>query len=90
MSEIYARSKNITITLENGIDMKILMPSSVELHSILMVVRLMHRSLLTAKIYPADYVEATRITMGRKANLYETIVQLLEQSPDININMSKG
>ena len=75
------------------VEMEILLPSSMELYSILLAVRLLHRAKLHGVIY-TDFAEAMRIqrkdqlrNMGRKANLplYEAIVSLLEAAPGITV-----
>jgi len=91
-------SDNITITVEQGLEVELLSPSSIELYTILLAVRLMKHSRLHGVIH-TDFVEATKISsrsnlrnLGRKANLpiYETIVALLEQTPTIRIQHVKA
>jgi len=69
-----------------------------ELYSILLAVRLLHRANLHGVIY-TDFAEAVRIqrkdhlrNLGRKANLpiYEAIVSLLEAAPVIKIEHVKA
>ena len=88
-SQLNEEEHNIAITLEEGMAVEILLQSSMELYSILLAVRLMHRTNLHGVIY-TDFAEAVRIqrkdqlrNLGRKANLplYEEIVSLLETSP---------
>ena len=97
-SELHNRTHNITITLEQGLDVEILLPSSMELYSILLAVRLLHRAKLHGVIY-TDFAEAVRIqrkdqlrNLGRKANLplYEAIVSLLEVAPGIKLEHVKA
>jgi exonuclease III len=98
LSELHEDTHNITITLEQGMDVEILLPSSMELYSILLAVRLLHRAKLHGVIY-TDFAEAVRIqrkdqlrNLGRKANLpiYEAIVSLLEAAPGIKIEHVKA
>jgi len=79
-------------------DVEILLPSSMELYSILLAVRLLHRAKLHGVIY-TDFAEAVRIqwkdrlrNMGRKANLsiFEAIVSLLETVPGITLEHVKA
>jgi len=74
-------------------DVEIPLPSSKELYSILLAVRLLHRAKLYGVIY-TDFAEAVRIqtkeqlrNLGRKANisLYEAIVSLLEAALGIKL-----
>ena len=74
-----------------GVD--ILLPSSMELYTILLAVRLLHRAKLSGVIY-TDFAEAVRVqnkdqlrSWARKANLpiYEAIVTLLEAAPGIKL-----
>ncbi len=97
LSELHDGTRNITITLEQGLDVEILLPSSMELYSILLAVRLLHRANLHGVIY-TDFAEAMRIqrrdqlrNLGRKANLplYEAIVSLLEAAPGIKLEHVK-
>jgi hypothetical protein len=69
-----------------------------ELYSILLAVRLLHRSKLSEVIY-TDFAEAVRVqtkdqlrSWGRKANLpiYEAIVTLLEAAPGIKLSHVKA
>jgi hypothetical protein len=89
---------NITITIEQGTEVEILLPSSIELYSILLAIRLLHRTKIGGTIY-TDFQEATRMksgtdlrNWGRKANLpiYETIVELLTLSPGIQLKHVKA
>ena len=98
LSELHDGTHNITITLEQGLDVEILLPSSMELYSILLAVRLLHRANLHGVIY-TDFAEAVRIqrrdqlrNLGRKANLplYEAIVSLLEAAPGIKLEHVKA
>jgi len=97
-SQLHEEEYNITITLEEGMAVEILLPSSMELYSILLAVRLMHRTNLHGVIY-TDFAEAVRIqrkdqlrNLGRKANLplYEAIVSLLETAPGIKLEHVKA
>jgi hypothetical protein len=97
-SAVNSHDQNITISIEQGLDIELLLPSSTEVYSILLAARLMQRSNMTGVIY-TDYAEATRINswaalrnMGRKANLpiYETLVSILEASPGILIQHVKA
>jgi len=92
-SSLDCHEQNITISIEKGFDIEILLPSSIEVYSILLAARLMQRSNMTGVIF-TDYAEATRINswaslrnMGRKANLpiYEALVSILETTPGILI-----
>jgi len=92
-SELHDATHNITITLEQGMGVDILLPSSMELYTILLAVRLLHRAKLSGVIY-TDFAEAVRVqnkdqlrSWGRKANLpiYEAIVTLLEAAPGIKL-----
>jgi len=92
-SELHDETQSITITLEQGMDVEILLPSSMELYSIHLAVRLMHRAKLSGVIY-TDFAVAVRIQTkvqlrdwGRKASfpIYEAIVSLLEAAPEINL-----
>jgi len=74
-------------------DVEILLPFSLELYSVLVAVRLLHRAKLHGVIY-TDFAEAVRIqtkdqlrNLGRKANfpLYEAIVSLLAAAPGIKL-----
>ena len=89
---------NITITVEQGLEVELLLPSSIELYTILLAVRLMKRSKLRGIIY-TDFADAAKITttqqlrnQGQKANLpiFETIVALLEGTPEIRIQHVKA
>jgi hypothetical protein len=89
---------NITITVEQGLEVELLLPSSIELYSILLAVRLMKHSKLSGIIH-TDYADAAKITttlqlrnQGRKANfpIYETIVAMLEETPEIRIQHVKA
>ena len=92
-SELLDNTHNITVTLEQGMGVDILLPSSMELYSILLAVRLLHRAKLSGVIY-TDFAEAVKVqnrdqlrSWGRKANLpiYEAIVTLLETAPGITL-----
>jgi len=50
-SQLHEEAHNITITLEQEMDVEILLPSSMELYSILLAVRLLHRAKLHGVIY---------------------------------------
>jgi len=72
---------------------EILLPSSMELYSILLAVRLLHRAKLSGVIY-TDFSEAVRVqtkdqlrSWEKKTNLpiYEAIVTLLEAAPGIKL-----
>jgi len=80
--------QNITITYE----VELLLPSSIELYSILLTVRQLHRAKMSATI-STDFAEVVRIqskdqlrNWGQKTNLciYEAIVSLLETAPRKN------
>ena len=97
-SPLNSTANNITITIEQGDEVELLLPSSVELYSILLAIRLMNRTQLGGIIY-TDFKEAVRMrsgadlrNWGRKANLpiYETIIELLHQSPGIQIKHVKA
>jgi len=60
LSELHDDTRNVTITLKKGMDVEILLPSSMELYSILLVVRLLHRAKLHGVIF-ADFAEVVRI-----------------------------
>jgi len=84
--DLHDDTQKVTITLEQGMDVEILLPSSMELYSILLAVRLFHRAKLSIIIY-IDYAKVARLqtkdqlrNWGKKANLpiYEAIVSLLE------------
>jgi hypothetical protein len=86
-------NNNVTITLEHGTEVGLRLPSSIELYTILLAVRLLHRSKMVGIIY-TDFAEAVRMqsrdklrNWGRKANLplYETIIALLETAPGIKL-----
>jgi len=96
--ELHDETHNITITLEQGLDVEILLPSSMELYSIILAVRLFDRANLQGVIY-TDFSEAVKIqsrdqlrNLGRKANLpiYEAIVCLLEAAPGIKLEHVKA
>ena len=57
LSDLHDGLHNITITLEQGLDVELLLPSSIELYSILLAVRLLHRANLHGVIY-TDFAEA--------------------------------
>jgi exonuclease III len=93
-----ATEHNITITIEQGAGVELLLPSSVELYSILLAIRLLNRTKIGGTIY-TDFKEAIRMrsgtdlrNWGRKANLpiYETIVELLKLSPGIELKHVKA
>jgi hypothetical protein len=92
-SDIHAHDINVTITLEQGIEVELCLPSSIELYTILLAVKLLHRNQMSGIIY-TDFAEAVRMqsreklrNWGRKANLplYETIIALLETAPGIKL-----
>jgi len=87
---------NITITMEQGFDVELLLPSSIENYTALLVVRLLKHSKLCGTIH-TDYAEAVRITtaqqlrnLGQKANLPIYNCSLLEQTKDIWIKHVKA
>jgi hypothetical protein len=89
---------NITITVEQGVEVELLLPSSIELYSILLAIRLLNRTKIGGTIY-TDFQEAVRMrsgtdlrNWGRKANLpiYEAIVELLTLSPGIQLKHVKA
>jgi len=97
-TDFHDETENITITLERGMDVKILPPSSMELYSTVFAVRLLHRAKLSGIIY-TDFAEAVRLktkdklrNWERKANLpiYEAIVSLLEAAPGIKLTPVKA
>jgi exonuclease III len=92
-SDLNDINNNVTVTLEHGVEIDLLLPSSIELYTILLAVKLLHRAKMQGTIY-TDFAEAVRMqnreklrNWGRKANLpiYETIINLLETAPGIKI-----
>ena len=87
-------SDNISITVEDGQDINITLPSSIELYSIILAIHILVQCKIRGTIY-TDFSDAVHLyntphilrNMSRKANfpLYETIALMLKKNSQIRL-----